>query len=224
MILTAGSGTASAGAALEKLCRNYWPPLLGFALRSGLSREAAEDAVQGFIMIVIERGSLATVEPGGALFRSWLLAGFVHHLQNTKRQENAVKRGGGVAPLSLEMLAEYECCLPVSAGLTPAEAFDQGWARLIMTNTLEKLRKEQARAGKCSLYEVLEPVVTGQARTNYADLATATGMSENNVSVSVHRLRTRLRDILRAEVAQTVTSADSLEEELRYLMEVLQRC
>jgi RNA polymerase sigma-70 factor (ECF subfamily) len=39
--------------------------------------------------------------------------------------------------------------------------------------------------------------------------------------VAVHRLRQRYRDVLRAEIADTVSGPKAVEEELRYLFRVL---
>jgi len=39
--------------------------------------------------------------------------------------------------------------------------------------------------------------------------------------VAVHRLRQRYRDLLRAEIADTVSGPEAVEEELRHLFRVL---
>ena len=220
MVLAAGGDSTLAGDALERLCAKYWPPLFGFALRSGLSRETAEDAVQGFILIVIQRGSLGSVEREGARFRSWLLGGFVHHLANVRRHESTAKRGGGSVPLNLE---EAESYLPPSGNLTPEEAYDQAWARLVLTSAMRRLKAEQQQAGKADLYALLESSVLGQSARPHAELARLSGLSESNVSVIIHRLRLRLRDILRAEVAHTVGERAELDDEIGFLTGILQR-
>jgi RNA polymerase sigma-70 factor (ECF subfamily) len=46
-------------------------------------------------------------------------------------------------------------------------------------------------------------------------------MSEGAVKVAIHRLRRRFRELVRAEVAQTLPAGDDLDAELRYLIEVL---
>ena len=46
-------------------------------------------------------------------------------------------------------------------------------------------------------------------------------MSEGAVKVAVHRLRQRYRDLLRAEIANTVAGPNEVDEELRYLFSVL---
>jgi hypothetical protein len=48
-------------------------------------------------------------------------------------------------------------------------------------------------------------------------------MSEGALKVAVHRLRQRYRVVLRAEVAQTVSEAGDVEEEMRYLARILRR-
>jgi RNA polymerase sigma-70 factor (ECF subfamily) len=42
------------------------------------------------------------------------------------------------------------------------------------------------------------------------------------VKVAVHRLRRRYRDLLRSEIAQTVADPETVEDELKYLLAVLQ--
>ena len=216
MILAAGSDGSLARPALERLCRKYWWPLFGFARRAGLSREAGEDAVQAYLLTVIERGSLTGVARGEARFRSWLLGGLEHAMANLHRHNGAQKRGGGQEFFPLDETRE----VPAWPGLSAAEAYDRQWAQTVMLAAMRRLREEQSRAGKNNAYAMLEPVVTGQEKTAYALLAVQLGTTENNVAIMIHRLRTRLRDILRAEVAQTVASPEDLEDELRYLFAI----
>jgi hypothetical protein len=43
------------------------------------------------------------------------------------------------------------------------------------------------------------------------------GTSEGALRVAIHRFRKRYRDLLRAEIAQTVESPEEVDEELRFL-------
>jgi hypothetical protein len=83
---------------------------------------------------------------------------------------------------------------------------------------LARLREEYANSGKGPLFEILKSSLTGD-RTSlpYAEMATKLGTSEGAIKVAVHRLRHRYREILRAEIANTVTSPAEVDEELRYL-------
>ncbi len=215
MVLAAGSDGSIARPALERLCKKYWAPLFGFARRSGLTHEAAEDVVQSYLLTVIERSSLTGVERGSARFRSWLLGGMEFAMANARRHDHAVKRGGGKAIFSLD---ESTAAVPVAPGLTAAEEYDRKWAQTVMLAAVTRLREEQHAAGKDSSYFILEPAVTGQVKTAYSLLAGQLNTTEKNVGLMVHRLRARLRDILRSEVSQTVSSAEDLEDEIRYLL------
>jgi RNA polymerase sigma-70 factor (ECF subfamily) len=46
-------------------------------------------------------------------------------------------------------------------------------------------------------------------------------MTEGAVRIAVHRLRKRYRELLRDEIAQTVTSDDQIDEEIRDLFTAL---
>ena len=64
--------------------------------------------------------------------------------------------------------------------------------------------------------------LVGEAQAlSQADAAVKLGLSEGAVKVAVHRLRKRFRELVRAELAQTVFSPAEVGEELRYLVEVL---
>ena len=46
-------------------------------------------------------------------------------------------------------------------------------------------------------------------------------MTEGAVKVAVHRLRQRYRELLRAEIAETVSDRSDVDDEMRYLMAAL---
>jgi hypothetical protein len=64
-------------------------------------------------------------------------------------------------------------------------------------------------------------VLAEQSEVSYAKLALELGMKENAVRVAAHRLRQRYGKLLRPEVAQTVSTPDEVNEELRYLVSVV---
>ncbi|MGW8256834.1 MAG: hypothetical protein ACWGMZ_05050, partial [Thermoguttaceae bacterium] len=55
----------------------------------------------------------------------------------------------------------------------------------------------------------------------YLTLGKQLGISEGAVKVAVHRLRRRYRKLLKEEIARTVESPDTLEDELRELLAAL---
>jgi len=92
----------------------------------------------------------------------------------------------------------------------------------VMERALTSLESEWTKAGKKSQFEVLKPWLEGESSgLPQADAAARLGMNEGAVKVAIHRLRKRFREWVGAELAQTVGSAAEVEEELRYLVEVL---
>ena len=84
------------------------------------------------------------------------------------------------------------------------------------------LRAEFIEAGKGPSFEALKIFLTGErAPMSYADLATSLGTTEAALKMAVSRLRQRYAELLRQEIANTVSSPDEVEDELRALMSAL---
>jgi RNA polymerase sigma-70 factor (ECF subfamily) len=87
---------------------------------------------------------------------------------------------------------------------------------------LTSLRSEFEQSGKLDLFERLKVFVWGdKSALSYAEIGAQLNMTEGNVKQSVHRLRKRYGDLLRAEVAHTVSTPEEVDEELRYLISVI---
>ena len=71
---------------------------------------------------------------------------------------------------------------------------------------------------KRNQFEGLKTYLIGdQPQLSYAQSASALGVSEGAIKVAVHRLRKRFRDLIRDEIAQTVSSPEEIEDELKHL-------
>lgn len=218
----AGGGADSpARAALDELVRAYWPALFTFARSRGHGREDAADLVQGFFARVVEKGGLVPRERR-ARFRAFLLAAFQHFASNEGERAAAVKRGGGVRGLALDELAGEERLY--CAEDDPARAFERRYARRVLERAFATLRVEQAEAGQAARLARLEPHLVGDdAALPYSALAAELGTSEGALKVAVHRLRRRFGELLRAEVAGTLTDPAEIDAELGELMAALAR-
>ena len=149
-----------------------------------------------------------------------VLAGLRNHLVSETRRANAAKRGAGaLVSLEQEDVTSHLATLP-APGVNPETAYDRQWARLILERALARLRQEHVAQGKQALYEALAPALTGDDSTSHANLAARLGLSPGAVAVALHRLRRRLRELVRYEVLQTVGSAGDLEAEMRHLLTV----
>ena len=209
-------------AALEDLCRLYWPPLYAFLRRSGQTPHEAQDLVQGYLARLLEREDLATVNSEKGRFRSYLLAGLRNYLVSEARQAGTLKRGGRAEIISLDIEnAEALCRTALTDGATPDLAFDRRWAETILDQALEKLRAENVARGKEKLYETLKPCLATDAADDYASLGRELAMTPGAIAVAIHRLRLRFRELVRAAVADTVGSEADLEEEMRNFLAIL---
>ena len=224
VVLQAGATPSpQRSAALEHLCRIYWPPLFAFIRRKGYGDEDARDLTQQFFARLLERNDFETVHPAKGKFRTFLLAALTHFLSNERDRARAAKRGGGQTPLSLDELTPEQLHGFESApALPPDKLYDLRWAMTVLDLALHKLRAELADAGKGGQFDRLKQYLTGDAAEgDYAAAAQQLGMTRQTVAVTVHRLRARYRELVRAEVAHTVSNPMDLEDEMRYLHHVL---
>jgi RNA polymerase sigma-70 factor (ECF subfamily) len=222
VVLLAGqAGSSESQTALERLCRTYWQPVCAFARRKGWGEEDAKDLTQQFFASLLLRNDFRGLDPSRGKFRTFLLTAFTHFLANEYDRASALKRGGGRALLSLEQLAPDEPGL-ISPEISSGSLFDLRWAQTIVQMALKELEEEMRRAGKEAQFSVLRRFLTVNAEAgDYALVAENMGVEASSVPVMVHRLRQRYRELVRAEVAQTVSSPIELEEEMRYLLAVL---
>lgn len=224
VVLQAGHGdSAQSMQALETLCRSYWYPLYAYVRRHGQSPHDAEDLTQEFFARLLARDYIQLADRNQGRFRTFLLSSLKRFLINDWKKGNREKRGGGQKVLSLdEEMAETRFSAEPSADQPPDTLYDGGWAAVLMDRALTALRTEFQHAGKLELFERLKGFVWGEkCGLSYAEMAGQLGMTEGAVKVAVHRLRQRYGELLRAEIAQTVSTPAEVNEELRYLVSVI---
>lgn len=101
---------------------------------------------------------------------------------------------------------------------TPERIFEREWALALLGRVLSRLREEFIRSGKAADFERLQAYLSGRSEAPYAQLAAELGSTEGALRVAVHRFRKRYRDLLKAEIAETVATPEETDEEIRYLM------
>ena len=216
----------AARAALEALCADYYQPLHAYACRRSASEEAARDLLQGFFLHVLEKGVLAAPQPERGRFRAFLTASLRHFMANEARYGRAQKRGGGALPRSLESALGSGGTLRLvdlaSHEDTPERAFERAWALAVLERALERLASEQAALGKAAAFARLRPLLTQQGgEPSLRALAEELGGTEGALKVALHRLRRRYGELLREEVAGTLSEPSDVEDELRALLAAL---
>jgi RNA polymerase sigma factor (sigma-70 family) len=218
------SSTPQSREALEKLCRTYWPPLYAFVRKVGHEVHDSQDLTQAFFARLLEKHALGTVHPSKGKFRSFLLASLKNFLANEWDKTQARKRGGGVVFIPIDGPSTETHCGGVdpSHEETADKIYDRQWALTLLDEVLKKLREAYVTDGREKIFECLKETLTaGKTLGGYAALGQELGMSEGAVKVAVHRLRQRYRELLRAEIAQTVSGPEEVDDELRELFAAL---
>jgi len=210
-------------AALEVLCRAYWYPLYAFVRRQGHSPSDAQDLTQEFFARLLAKEYLRAVDREKGRFRTFLRVALRRFLANEWDRARRLKRGGGHTPLPLDTTAaEHRYQGEGDETLPPDRLYERRWARTLLEEALGRLRAEYAAAGKTVEFDQLKGALTAERGSiAYRDLAAALDLSEGAARVAVHRLRKRFREAFRATVAETVSTPEEVEDELRYLVGLL---
>jgi RNA polymerase sigma factor (sigma-70 family) len=229
VVLAAGESQAepqAAQAALAELCQTYWAPLYSFVRSRGHSVHDAQDLTQSFFAYLIERKIYARVDRQRGRFRSFLLASLKNFLADASDRARTLKRGGAqeLLPLHEEQINEAESVFQNHRGASTEELiFDRSWAEALVAAGLERLSADYRSEGKEKLFNKLRIFLAGCAGSPpaYSELAARLGVSESTLRSHVTRLRARYREVLRAEVRQTVETEAEVDEELHELLRVL---
>lgn len=221
MIVRAGGpDTAQARSALEHLCGQYWFPLYSFVRRQGRSHHEAEDCTQEFLSRLLAAEGVGRARPERGRFRTFLLSGLRNFLTNEWHRAQTAKRGGGQAVLPLDFVTAEETYLrePADPGLTPEQFFDRAWALGMIERSIAGLKQEYEKSGRGKLFDALVPLVWGDKAGALAPSAERLGMSTHAFTVALSRLRQRVAQRLRADVAETVVDSADVDVELRHLI------
>jgi DNA-directed RNA polymerase specialized sigma24 family protein len=209
--------------ALTQLCGMYWPPIYSFIRRRGYAPSDAQDLTQSFFAFFLQTKAYAHTDRLHGKFRSFLLASVKNFLADNWDRSRAIKRGGGCEFVSLDQETAEALYDAVTASDSTAERlFELRWAKSLTASALNSLREEFRAEGKIELFERLKNFLTGgSVLPSYDEASTRTGLPRATVKTHVHRLRQRYREIVRREIARTVSSPHEVDEELHYLCNIL---
>ncbi|MGV3532951.1 MAG: RNA polymerase sigma factor [Chthoniobacteraceae bacterium] len=222
LVLRACGEGADAKAALSDLCAAYYAPVIAFLRRDGRDEDAAKELAHTFFTGLLESG-VGSPDRERGRFRSYLLGALKHFFCKQRTAAGAKKRGAGMerVPLMTETGTSPGLPMPAAPEPAPELIFDREWAFTLIARALAALENEHA--GKPAHFAILRPWLDGGAEISQADAARALGMNETAIKVAIHRLRTRFRELIRAEIASTVNDPAEAAEELRHLIAIASR-
>jgi RNA polymerase sigma-70 factor (ECF subfamily) len=184
--------------------------------------EEAEDLIQGFFLRLLEKGVVEKADRERGRFRTFLLTSLENYIADEWGRTRAKKRGGGQVTLSLDFDSVQRLYRHDSYGeLGPEAIFARRWVLTMLERTLARLRTAYRGAGKERLFEGLKQHMDGDSdRPSFRELARDLDMTEGAVRMALLRMRQRFRDALREEIAQTVSSPEEIDDEMRTLFSV----
>lgn len=210
---------------MSELCETYYQPVFRFLQSEGRDPDLARELTQEFFARLLAQGTIGLADPLKGKFRSYLLGAVKHFLADVRKEAGREKRGGGSIPVSLDATgpegsASQEIGDPESG--IQDHRFDREWALTVMRRGIELLECEYEAAGKSSLFKVLQPWLSNSLPViSQAEVAKGLGINEGALKVAIHRLRKRFREVIRADISQTLETEADVDLELRYLIEVL---
>ncbi len=206
----------AARAALDELCRLYWPPLFSFARRWGMSEADAEDATQSFFAELLRNHKFAMADAESGKLRTFLLSIFSKRLINLRVRDRHRDN------ISFDQL---ETPLDPADPKSPEHEFTRQWAITTMDTAMSRLAAEYAQSGKENFFTACRPLLSIDAEGNedYAAIAKQLGIKEGALRVATHRLRHRFREIIFATIAETLDNPTeaNVRAEIGALMESL---
>jgi len=222
VVLAAQAGSGGERA-LETLCRTYWYPLYAFVRSRGNSPADAQDLTQEFFARLLARNYLDAVAPERGRFRTFLRMALQRFLANEWDRARAKKRGGDCVQVPFDTeLAERRLSDERGSPLPPDRTYDRRWAQALLDDAATRLEAEYVAGGRDAEFLALRPHLTAdRGEIPYAEIAESLRTTEGAARVAIHRLRRRFRESFRQAVADTVSSPEELETEMREVLAVV---
>jgi RNA polymerase sigma-70 factor (ECF subfamily) len=202
------------------LCDAYYEPVVAYLRSVFRDADAAREMSHAFFAEMLAGGTIHTADQQRGRFRSYLLGAVKHFISRQRESSRRMKRGGGVELVSLD--DEEVGDVPDARQLPPDAEFDRQWAITVLERGMEALRVECVEEKRAEFFEMVKPLLSGGAeRGDRADLAAACGMNADAFRMAVHRMKKRLRQCVKAEVAGTLEDATSVQDEMQTLFAAL---
>jgi len=198
---------------LDALARAYWRPIRAWLAARLRCRDAdADDLAQEAFAWILATDLFDKADPARGRFRAFLKRSLHNFAVDRVRRVQAQKRGGGATTASLD----DEPADPHAR--TPDQALDDAWRRELLATAQQRLRRELEDSGRATQWAVFrDHYLAAGDEPDHATLAARHGITRTDVSNWLDRAKRRYRALLRELVADTVTTPDELDAELRWL-------
>lgn len=203
---------------LLQLCLRYWYPVYVYLRRSGHPPAVAQALSTRFFARLL-RGRVAGRGRDGR-FRTWLMAELHRFLAlpaDLLDDPGADAQGIELPVPALEQL-EARREREDSGNGPPELALQRGVALELIGHAIHQVEVEAGNAGRTEMFEALQPYLASDPGPGvFAALARGLDVSPLFLSLALKRLRERFREVVDAELVQTVADASALDAERRIL-------
>lgn len=202
-------------AAFGDLATGYWKASYHYLrLHWRLDAEDAEDVVQAFFATAFEKNYLERYDPAQAKFRTFLRTCLDRFLQNHRKAERALKRGGEATVLSLDFPgAEQELGALATSDLRDLDRFfQQETIRALFARTVDAVRAAFEQDGKAAIFQAFDRHdLRPTPETTYRQVATDLGLTTAQVTNYLHAARKRFREL----ALENLRAVSATDEEFR---------
>jgi DNA-directed RNA polymerase specialized sigma24 family protein len=210
--------------ALGELLQRYMGALRTFLItRYRLSRDRADDMVQGFILSrLVEKNLLGKADADRGKFRNFLMTALERYAVDQFREASAQKRQGDHNIIDVQ---DQQNRLGAATD-NPAAAFDVSWASEVIRQTIERMKQatETTRPDLWGVFKdrVLGPAFDGAEPSSYAELIGRLGFKDEGQAASALQTAKRIFSrLLRGIVAEYAMTASEVDEEVGELLSAL---
>lgn len=220
-----GDDSAEAQSAMEDLARSYWPPVYGYMRRKVGDPEKALDLTQEFFSTFMEKRWIDAADPAKGKFRTFILVILDRFLADQHDREKAVKRGGNLRRVPLDVETAERFVGACSGGdKDPALVFIQQWALAVIRECLAKLRSDLESRGQDNQYRVFAKLHGFDQigpEPSYSVVAKELSITEADVTNYLHRTRAAFRRILEDRILHSVESPAEVQAEITTLFQAI---
>lgn len=207
------AGTNERQRCMAELCQAYAYPVYAYLRNSGRDPEAAQRLLHGFFATLLQELGEKALE---GRFRSFLQDRLSAFLASPSDRDERVADLPEMADLEHRLMRERVFLAQ------PELAFQRGFAVEVVARALRRLKQEADANGRIALFEALQPYLAVEPATDQLERLSATlGRPPLTLVVALKRLRSRFRELVDDELAETVSNPEDQDAERRLLNSLL---
>ena len=209
---------------LEDLISRYWKPVYAYLRAAGrLDIERAKDLTQAFFSRLLEKETLARLDPDGGSFRGFLKRSARNFMIDASRREAARRPRGEKKLFRFE---DHDLDSELVDEEDAGALFDRQWNSLVLREGLDALRDQLEARDRTASYETFcaycwpedDPGPERSGKPTYRELAERFGITENEISHHLKDCRKELKRILRERIRDYVLVEEEIDTEWKRIL------